>query len=232
MVRRLGINLCQMAVAGAKLRAWRELITATGNPEPLKTAAVAKCQFALASTTIDAGSIANSSLTSVANAPGRLATFKILWIYGAVPQQRCWVHKMANILDKMPKSAFKQKPRNSSMKYIWRPPVKRLCQPTNNSFEVTRLNFRKPANFSKGQGKRYLLSTISRLSTGPTFGPSTRSSQPTRPSVCGPIVPRDLVPVWQQVMVDKAVSARLAVSQSSRYLRNVAQIARSTETSS
>jgi transposase-like protein len=25
--------------------------------------------------------------------------------YGPVPQQRCWVHKTANILDKMPKSA-------------------------------------------------------------------------------------------------------------------------------
>ena len=24
--------------------------------------------------------------------------------YGPVPQQRCWVHKTANILDKMPKS--------------------------------------------------------------------------------------------------------------------------------
>jgi putative transposase len=26
--------------------------------------------------------------------------------YGPIAQQRCWVHKTANILDKMPKSAF------------------------------------------------------------------------------------------------------------------------------
>jgi hypothetical protein len=87
--------------------------------------------------------------------------------------------------------AFKQKPSSSSMKCTWRRPVKRLWQPTNSSFPVTRSNFRKPANLCKRTRKRYLLSMISRLSTGPTFEPPTRSNRPSPLFVCGPIVPKD-----------------------------------------
>jgi hypothetical protein len=55
------------------------LITATGNPAPLKAATATKCQFAVASITISAGSIASSSLTNVANPAGELAK-KAIWL--------------------------------------------------------------------------------------------------------------------------------------------------------
>ncbi|CCB86142.1 unknown protein [Parachlamydia acanthamoebae UV-7] len=38
--------------------------------------------------------------------------------FPATKQQRCWVHKTANILDKMPKM-FKSMPKKSFIKFIW-----------------------------------------------------------------------------------------------------------------
>ena len=65
--------------------------------------------------------------------------------YGPVPQQRCWVHKTANILDKMPKSV-QGKAKQLIHKCIWRRLAKPLWQPLISSSPVTKSNSRKPAN--------------------------------------------------------------------------------------
>jgi putative transposase len=49
--------------------------------------------------------------------------------YCPVAQQRCWVHKTANILDKMPKSV-QGKAKQLIHESTWRRPAKRLRQPS------------------------------------------------------------------------------------------------------
>jgi len=66
--------------------------------------------------------------------------------YGPVAQQRCWVHKTANILDKMPKSIQGKAKQLMHEKCTWRRPAKPLWRPTISSSPVTKANTPKPAN--------------------------------------------------------------------------------------
>jgi transposase-like protein len=78
--------------------------------------------------------------------------------YGAVAQQRCWVHKTANILDKMPKSV------QGKAKQLR--PAKQLWQPVSSSSPVTKSNSQKPANVWQKIKKCSLAFTTSRPNTG------------------------------------------------------------------
>jgi hypothetical protein len=62
--------------------------------------------------------------------------------YGPMPQQRCWVHKTANILDKMPKSV-QGRAKDLIHEMYLSPTRKLLWKPTINSSPVTKPSIQK-----------------------------------------------------------------------------------------
>jgi transposase-like protein len=95
-----------------------------------------------------------------------------LWIalqeeYGPVAQQRCWVHKIANILDKMPKSD-QGKAKQLIHKMYLAPTRKAL---TISSSPVIKPNFRRLANVSRKMKKSFLPFMIFQPNIGRIYGP-------------------------------------------------------------
>jgi hypothetical protein len=74
-------------------------------------------------------------------------------IWPNLREQRCWVHKTANILDKMPKSVQGKAKQLIHEKCTWRRLAKQLW-PTISSSPVTKSKFQKPANASSWRGAR------------------------------------------------------------------------------
>jgi putative transposase len=116
--------------------------------------------------------------------------------YGPVVQsfqQRCWVHKTANILDKMPKSVQGKAKQLIHEMYL-APTRKAALAAYDHSSPVTKANSQKPANAWKKIKKCSLPFTISRPNIGRIYGPLTPSNRPLRQFGCAPIEPRVVVP--------------------------------------
>jgi putative transposase len=88
--------------------------------------------------------------------------------YGPVAQQRCWVHKTANILDKMPKSV--QGKAKQLIHEMYLAPT-RLWQVTISSSPVTKPNFQRPANACRKIKKSSLPSMTFQPNIGCIYGP-------------------------------------------------------------
>src|SRR5579864_1278346 len=113
--------------------------------------------------------------------PGLLAA--LAKVFPATRQQRCWVHKTANVLDKLPKN---QQPAATAMLHeIWMAAIREDATKAFDRFVAT--------YGGSGRGRRTAWrrtvpscwrSTTSPPSIGDTFAPATRSRAPSRRCVC------------------------------------------------
>ena len=109
--------------------------------------------------------------------------------YGPVAQQRCWVHKTANILDKMLKSV--QGKVKQLIHEIYLAPARKAALAAYDQFISSyQIKFQKPANACTKIKKCCLPFTISRPNIGRIYGRLTQSNRPLRQSGCEPIEPR------------------------------------------
>jgi transposase-like protein len=68
-----------------------------------------------------------TALPQLAVGDGALGFWKALWeVYGPVRHQRCWVHKTANVLNKLPKAAQKQA--KQRLQQIWMAETKKEAE--------------------------------------------------------------------------------------------------------
>jgi Transposase, Mutator family len=133
-----------------------------------------------------------SMAPKLAVADGALGFWKAIGeIWPKTCEQRCWVHKTANILNKLPKS---QQPKAKRMlQDIWmagnedgrRGGVRRLCR---NLCRQVRQGRGMP---EEGSGSRCSPSTTSRPNIGNTCARRIRSKTPSRPSDTGRSDQRD-----------------------------------------
>ena len=103
-------------------------------------------------------------------------------VYTKTREQRCWVHKTANVLNKMPKSV--QPKAKADM--AGRPrPGKWATRPSITSWKSTERSTPTLANASRRIVKHCSSSTTSRPNTGATYGPPTPSKAPSQRFVSG-----------------------------------------------
>ena len=100
--------------------------------------------------------------------------------YGPVAQQRCWVHKTTNILDKMPKGV--QGKAKQLIHEMYLAPTRKTAPAAISSSPVTKPNSQKPANACRRIKKSCLPFTTSRPNIGRIYGLPTPSNLPLLPS--------------------------------------------------
>ena len=111
-------------------------------------------------------------------------------VFPSTKQQRCWVHKTANVLDKLPKS---QQPAAKAMLHeIWMSCDQRRC---NQSVRPVHRDLRRQVAAGRRTawrrtGRSCWRSTTSPPSTGSTCAPATRSRARSRRCGCGPTAPK------------------------------------------
>ena len=107
-------------------------------------------------------------------------------VYPATREQRCWLHKTANVLNKLPQSMQGVgKPSKRCATSILPRAGRRRRTLWTVSRTYTRRSFPKRSSAWKKTAKCCWLSTTFRPSTGGTCGRRTRSSPPLRRSDCG-----------------------------------------------
>ncbi len=109
---------------------------------------------------------------------GALGFWKALpQVFGTTLRQRCWVHKTANVLNKLPKS---QQPRAKAALHEtgWRPPDRRRRKRSITSSRCIGPSIPRRWRAWKRTGRRCWRSTIFRRSIGFTLGPPIRSNPP------------------------------------------------------
>lgn len=121
----------------------------------------------------------------LATGDGALGFWKALAkVYPQTRHQRCWVHKTANVLNKVPKAV--QPKVKSALHDIWMAETRKAA---HTAFDRTLKRF--GAKYPKAmdclaKDREALPFMISRRSTGCIFAPPTRSSRPSPPSGCEP----------------------------------------------
>jgi len=104
-------------------------------------------------------------------------------IYPETRAQRCWVHKTANVLDKMPKSV--QREAKSMVHEMWgATPASMPRARSSASAPPGRRSTPKPSSAWRRTARSCSPSTTSRRRTGGVFGRRTPSSRPSPPSGC------------------------------------------------
>jgi len=119
----------------------------------------------------------------LAVADGALGFWKALGeLWPSTREQRCWVHKTANVLNKLPKS---QQPKaKRSLQEIWMAETSKDAEAAFDAFIAAyELKYDKAAECLAKVAKPCSHSTISPPNTGNTCGPRTRSRAPLPP--CG-----------------------------------------------
>jgi transposase-like protein len=109
-------------------------------------------------------------------------------VFPGAREQRCWVHKTANVLDALPK---RLQPRAKTLLHEMRPDAREALERFRDEFDA---KYPKAVAKLDKTGTRSPRSTTSRPSTGATCGPRTRSRAPSRPSSCAPRSPRAPAP--------------------------------------
>jgi putative transposase len=100
--------------------------------------------------------------------------------YGPVPQQRCWVHKTANILDKMPKSV--QGRAKELIHEMYQSPTRKAAFAAYDQFIASyQAKYPKATECLEKDKEWLLLFMTSQLSTGPICEPPIRSNPPLLP---------------------------------------------------
>jgi transposase-like protein len=109
--------------------------------------------------------------------------------YGPVPQQRCWVHKTANILDKMPKSV--QGRAKEFIHEMYLSPTRKTALEAYDQFIASyQAKYPKQPTAWKKTNNGCSPFMTSRLNTGPIFGRLTPSNQPLLPCAFAPSEPK------------------------------------------
>ena len=104
-------------------------------------------------------------------------------------QQRCWVHKTANVLDRLPRPCRARPSRTCTPSTRPRTARRPRTPSTASSPSMAPSTTRPPPAWPR-TARRCSPSTTSPPSTGSTSGPATRSRAPSPPSGCGPTRPR------------------------------------------
>jgi transposase-like protein len=118
---------------------------------------------------------------------GALGFWKALTkLYPQTVHQRCWVHKTANVLEKLPKSV--QPKVKAALHEIWMAETREDAHTAfDSALSASSPSIPGPWTAWPKTAMRYWRSTTSRLSTGCTSAPPTRSSRPSPRSDCAPI---------------------------------------------
>ncbi len=105
--------------------------------------------------------------------------------------QRCWVHKTANVLNKLPKS--QQSKAKRALQEIWMAETKKDAFAAFDLFVETRVsNTTRRSSVSSKIAMRYWPSTTSRPSTGNICAQPTLSKARSPPCVTAPCARRDV----------------------------------------
>jgi transposase-like protein len=105
-------------------------------------------------------------------------------VYPTTREQRCWVHKTANVLNKMPKTLHAKAESVLTRSGSPRPGMRRP-KPSTTSWRSTVRSTRGRAAASRRTATSSWPSTTSPLSTGATCGRPTPSRAPSPRSACG-----------------------------------------------
>lgn len=127
----------------------------------------------------------------LAVADGALGFWKAVGeVWPTTREQRCWVHKTANILNKLPKS---QQPKaKRSLHEIWMAETRAEAETAFDAFLAAyALNTRRPPSVWPRIATHCSHSTTSRPSTGSTSEPPTRSRAPSPRCATAPSARRD-----------------------------------------
>jgi hypothetical protein len=116
---------------------------------------------------------------------GALGFWKaIAEVFPNTQEQRCWVHKTANVLDKLPKG--KQAKAKSMIHEIWMAETApKRSVPSTPSWRTTRRSIRRPVSAWRRIGSNYSRSMPSRPSIGGTYGRPIRLNQRSPQFACG-----------------------------------------------
>ena len=114
-------------------------------------------------------------------------------VYPETVPQRCWFHKMGNVLSALPKSLHGKA--KADLQAIWMAPTRREANQALKRF-ISRYGAKYPKATEKLEKDReaLLASSPSRPSTGCTCAPPTRSSPPSPPCAIAPGGPRTASP--------------------------------------
>ncbi|EGV28694.1 transposase mutator type [Thiorhodococcus drewsii AZ1] len=120
---------------------------------------------------------------------GALGFWKALTkAYPDTVHQRCWVHKTANVLAKLPKSV--QPKVKTDLQEIWMAETRQSAiRPSSAPSSASRPNIRRPWAAWPRIARPCSPSTTIRPSIGCTFAPPTRSNRPSPPCACAPTAP-------------------------------------------
>ncbi len=124
------------------------------------------------------------TLTKLATGDGALGFWKVLpQVYPTTRTQRCWVHKMANVLDKLPK---RNQPKAKDLLHeIWMAPSRKDADQAFDAFiEMYEPKYPKAAECLKKDRDVLLSFTTSRRNTGCMCGPRTRLNRCLRRFGC------------------------------------------------
>jgi transposase-like protein len=121
---------------------------------------------------------------------GALGFWKALAeVFPDTREQRCWVHKTANVLDSLPKSA--QPAAKKAIQGIYNAEDReRAARASRCSSSSTGRSSPRPSRRSPTTRMNCWRSSTSPPNTGSTCGPRTRSSRPSPPCACAPRSPR------------------------------------------
>jgi transposase-like protein len=98
-------------------------------------------------------------------------------------EQRCWVHRLANVLDKLPTRL--QPKAKQALHAIMNAPTRAEAEAGIDAFAAEYdPKYRRPSRRCDATRRSCSRSTISPRSTGATCGPRPSSSRPSRPSGC------------------------------------------------
>ena len=105
-------------------------------------------------------------------------------VYPATREQRCWLHKTANVLNKLPQSM--QGKAKQALRDIYLAESRQTAEDALDRFKnLYEKKFPKAVECPEKTAKCCWLSTTFRPSTGGTCGRRTRSNPPLRRSDCG-----------------------------------------------
>ena len=106
--------------------------------------------------------------------------------------QRCWVHKTANVLNKLPKRASSRKPSGPCRRFGWPKPRRRRARRSMSLSRPGVSNTTRRSSVSSKIAMRYWPSTTSRPSTGNICARPTLSKARSPPCVTAPCARRDV----------------------------------------
>jgi putative transposase len=114
-------------------------------------------------------------------------------VYPETVHQRCWFHKMGNVLNALPKSL--QGKAKADLQAIWMAPTRKQATQAFKRF-ITAMGPNTPRRprSSRRTARPCSPSSPSRPSTGCTCAPPTRSSRPSPPCAIAPAGPRTASP--------------------------------------